>query len=223
MNISLFKKSALALAAFGVLASAPARADNLVISPDVAAPSFTVNVSGSSKDVLATLFSVNDQTTGTSFLAFCFELLQNMNAGAYVPPGLPYSAGSTVSAATQALFDQSYASLDLTNRSQVAGFQIALWETLDDSNRSTGAYTNWLGDTGSAVEANALAVADDLLTKVRSGAPGTANYQLITWNNSTSQDLIQAVPGGNKVPEPATALLGALSLGGVVALRRRWN
>lgn len=223
MNFTFLKRPALAMAALGVLASASAQANDLVISPDLAAPSFTVDVSGSSKDVLATLFTVSDQTTGGSFLAFCFELLQNMGAGAYVPPGLPYTAGSVVSAATQALFNQSYASIDLGNQAQVAGFQIALWETLDDSNRSSGTYTNWVGDTGSAVETNALAVADALLTKVRAGAPDTANYLLTTWSNPTSQDLIQAVPGGNQVPEPSTALLGALGLGSLVALRRRWS
>lgn len=223
MNFTSFKKPALAMAVIGVLASASAQANDLVISPDLGAPSFTVDVSGTSKDVVATLFTVSDQTTGSSFLAFCYELLQNIGAAAYVPPGLPYTAGSVVSAATQALFNQSYASIDLGNQAQVAGFQIALWETLDDSNRNSGAYTNWLGDTGSAVEANALAVADDLLAKVRSGAPNTADYQLTAWNNATSQDLIQAAPRGNQVPEPSSALLGMLGLGSLVALRRRSN
>lgn len=223
MNFTSFKKPALAVAVVGALASASAQANDLVIAPDLGAPSFTVDVNGTRKDVLATLFTVSDQTTGSSFLAFCYELMQNIGAGAYAAPGLAYTAGGAVSAATQALFNQSYASIDLGNQTQVAGFQIALWETLDDSNRNSGAYTDWLGDTGSVIEANALAVADALLAKVRSGAPNTGDYQLTAWGNSTSQDLIQAVPRGNQVPEPSSALLGMLGLGGLVALRRRLN
>ena len=54
------------------------------------------------------------------------------------------------------------------------------------------------------------------------GAPATGNYNLTTWLNGSSQDLIQAiVPTGGTVPEPATALLGALGLAGIAAVRRR--
>ncbi|MBL8453584.1 MAG: PEP-CTERM sorting domain-containing protein, partial [Zoogloea sp.] len=42
-----------------------------------------------------------------------------------------------------------------------------------------------------------------------------------SWLNGSSQDLIQATPATGTVPEPATALLGALGLAGIAAVRRR--
>lgn len=218
---SFLKKSALALAAVGLFASASAQADSLVLAQDINALAFSVDVGGTPDDVVAGVFNVNNLTTNTSFLAFCFELLQGVGVGTLTPPGLEFAKGSAVNASTQALFNQSYGSLDFSDAAQLAGFQIALWETLDDNNLGTGAYRNWAGDTGSADEDLALLVADAFLDKIVSAAPASGNYKLNTWLNASSQDLIQAVPATTTVPEPATALLGALGLAGMAALRRR--
>lgn len=222
MNHSnIFKKSAVALAAVGLFASASAQADSLVLEQDINSLAFTVSVGGVQDDVVAGVFNVDNLTTGTSFLAFCFELLQGVGVGALTPPGLEFTAGSAVNANTQALFNQSYATLDFTDASALAGFQIALWETLDDSSLTTGGYQNWVGDTGSFEEELALLVADTFLGDVAAGAPATGNYNLTSWLNGASQDLIQATPATGTVPEPATALLGALGLAGIAAVRRR--
>lgn len=218
---SFFKKSAVALAAVGLFASASAQADSLVLEQDINSLAFTVNVGGVQDDVVAGVFNVNNLTSGTSFLAFCFELLQGVGVGALTPPGLEFSASNAVNANTQALFNQSYATLDFTDASALAGFQIALWETLDDGNLSTGSYQNWVGDTGSFEEDLALLVADTFLGNIAAGAPATGNYKLTSWLNGSSQDLIQATPATGTVPEPATALLGALGLAGIAAVRRR--
>ena len=223
MNHSnIFKKSAVALAAVGLFASASAQADSLVLEQDINSLAFTVNVGGQQDDVVAGVFNVDNLTTGSSFLAFCFELLQGVGVGALTPPGLEFTAGSAVNANTQALFNQSYATLDFNDASAMAGFQIALWEALDDINLSTGNYNGWTGDTGSIDEDLALLVADTFLGNIAAGAPATGNYNLTSWLNGSSQDLIQAiVPTGGTVPEPATALLGALGLAGIAAVRRR--
>ena len=222
MNHSnIFKKSAVALAAVGLFASASAQADSLVLEQDINSLAFTVSVGGVQDDVVAGVFNVDNLTTGTSFLAFCFELLQGVGVGALTPPGLEFTAGSAVNANTQALFNQSYATLDFTDASALAGFQIALWETLDDSSLTTGSYQNWVGDTGSFEEDLALMIADTFLGNVAAGAPATGNYNLTSWLNGTSQDLVQATPPTGTVPEPATALLGALGLAGIAAVRRR--
>jgi len=222
MNHSnIFKKSAVALAAVGLFASASAQADSLVLEQDINSLAFTVNVGGQQDDVVAGVFNVDNLTTGSSFLAFCFELLQGVGVGALTPPGLEFTAASAVNAGTQALFNQSYATLDFNDASAMAGFQIALWETLDDSSLTTGSYQNWVGDTGSFEEDVALIVAETFLDKVVSGAPATGNYNLTSWLNGASQDLIQATTPTGTVPEPATALLGALGLAGIAAVRRR--
>ncbi|MBN8284334.1 PEP-CTERM sorting domain-containing protein [Zoogloea sp.] len=217
---NIFKKSALALAAVGLFASASAQADSLVIEQDINSLAFTVNVSGTQDDVVAGVFNVDNLTTGTSFLAFCFELLQGVNVNALTPPGLVFTAGSTANADLQTLFNQSYSSLDFNDASQLAGFQIALWETLDDKSLTSGTYRNWAGDTGSIEEDLALIVAETFLDNITLGAPGTGNYKLTTWLNGNSQDLIQATPG-TTVPEPTSMLLGALGLAGMAAVRRR--
>lgn len=221
MNHSnIFKKSAVALAAVGLFASASAQADSLVLEQDINSLAFSVSVNGNKDDVVAGIFNVDNLTNSTSFLAFCFELLQGVNVNALTPPGLVFTAGSPANADLQTLFNQSYAGLDFGDASQLAGFQIALWETLDDKNLATGSYKNWVGDTGSFEEDVALLVADTFLGKIAAGAPATGNYKLTTWLNGNSQDLIQATPG-TTVPEPATALLGALGLAGIAAVRRR--
>lgn len=217
---NIFKKSAVALAAVGLFASASAQADSLVIEQDINALAFTVSVGAMQDDVVAGVFNVENLTTGSSFLAFCFELLQGVGVGALTPPGLEFTAGNVVNANTQALFNQSYATLDLTDASALAGFQIALWETLDDGNLTTGTYKNWVGDTGSFEEDLALLVAETFLDNITLGVPGTGNYKLTTWLNGNSQDLIQATPG-TTVPEPTSMLLGALGLAGMAAVRRR--
>ncbi|WP_347248334.1 PEP-CTERM sorting domain-containing protein [Zoogloea sp.] len=218
---SFFKKSAVALAAVGLFASASAQADSLVLEQDINSLAFTVNVGGQQDDVVAGVFNVDNLTTGGSFLAFCFELLQGVGVGSLTPPGLEFTAGSAVNANTQMLFNQSYATLDFTDASALAGFQIALWETLDDGNLTTGTYKNWVGDTGSFEEDLALLVAETFLDNIAAGLPATGNYKLTTWLNDSSQDLVQATPGTGTVPEPATALLGALGLAGIAAIRRR--
>ena len=217
---SFFKKSAVALAAVGLFASASAQADSLVLEQDINSLAFTVNVGGQQDDVVAGVFNVDNLTTGGSFLAFCFELLQGVGVGALTPPGLEFTPGNVVNANTQALFNQSYATLDLTDASALAGFQIALWETLDDNSLTSGSYRNWTGDTGSIEEDLALIVAETFLDNITLGAPATGNYKLTTWLNGNSQDLIQATPG-TTVPEPTSMLLGALGLAGLAAVRRR--
>ncbi len=222
MNHSnIFKKSAVALAAVGLFASASAQADSLVLEQDINSLAFTVSANGVQDDVVAGVFNVDNLTTGTSFLAFCFELLQGVGVGALTPPGLEFTASTAVNADTQALFNQSYATLDFSDASAMAGFQIALWETLDDSSLTTGSYQNWVGDTSSFEEDLALMIADTFLGNVAAGAPATGNYNLTSWLNGTSQDLVQATPPTGTVPEPATALLGALGLAGIAAVRRR--
>lgn len=224
ISCSKLTQSALAVAAFGLFASASAHADSLVLTPYANALTFNVNVTtvASPVNVKAGYFSVTDETTASAFKAFCIELLQGVSTAALTTPGISFDAASNTSANVQRLFNQSYDSLgDFSDKSKVAGFQIALWETLDDDNLSTGNYSGWSGASSNPLLAGAqnaaLTYAADFLNNVNTNAPATDSFNLTLWTNATSQDLIQA----NRVAEPATALLSGLGLAGLAALRRR--
>lgn len=216
----ILKKSALALAAIGLFASASAQADSLVLDQDINSLSFNVDVNGTNHDVLAGSFNVSNLTTGGSFLAFCFELLQGVNVGSLTPPGLDFTASPTASADLQTLFNQTFSGLNLNSAVELAGFQIAIWETLDNNDLYSGNYSNWSGATNSTDENEALDSAWIFLEKLTANDPATGNYTLTSWSNPNSQDLVQATPGST-VPEPASLTLGALGLAGLAALRRR--
>lgn len=216
MQISNMKKAALAFAAAGLMASASAHADSLLLDQDVnTLLAFTVDVSSVSKSVETGVFNVANQTTGGSFLAFCSELLQGVAVEA-VTTGLEFSPSGVVPAAVQTLYNQSFSLVNPTSAVEVAGFQIALWEAMDDGDLFGGALQNWAGKTGSVTESEALDQAWIYLTALADGDPSTASYKLTNWGNALSQDIIEA-----KIPEPTSMALGALGLAGLSFVRRR--
>lgn len=216
MQISNMKKAALAFAAAGLMASASAHADSLLLDQDVnTLLAFTVDVSGLTKSVETGVFNVANQTTGASFLAFCSELLQGVAVGA-VTTGLEFSPTGVIPVAVQTLYNQSYSLVNPTSAVEVAGFQIALWEAMDNGDLYSGAVQNWAGKTGSATETEALDQAWIYLQALADGDPATGSYQLTNWSNGTSQDIIEA-----KIPEPTSLALGALGLAGLSIVRRR--
>jgi len=223
-HFPLFKKAALALAAAGMLASASAHADSLVMAPDQdVLLGFNVDVVGvagtTTHQVDTTVFDINSG----SFAAFCYELLAGVSNAA-LTTGADFTAGSSVPSAVQSLFNQSYSKVHLNSAVEVAGFQIALWEALDDSNLDTGNLKNWVGIPDAIHSASDLTEAWDIawvyLEDLRNGAPATGSFSLTTWSSDSSQDLISATPN-HKVPEPTTLMLGALGLAGLSVVRRR--
>ena len=125
MHAPIFKKAALALAAAGLMASASAHADPLLLDQDQnTLMAFNVSVGGTTHSVDTGVFNVVNQTTNSGFVAFCYELLQGVSVDA-VTTGLEFVAGSTVPAAVQTLYNQSYSLVNPTSAVEVAGFQIA--------------------------------------------------------------------------------------------------
>lgn len=219
MHAPIFKKAALALAAAGLMASVPAHADTLATELDInSLMGFTVDTASAGPLAVDTgILNVSNLSTGGSFLAFCYELLQGINSNAL--NGLPFDASSVIPVAVQTLFNQSYAEVHFDNAVEVAGFQIALWETLDDNNLNTGNFSNWAGATNSADEGDALFNAEIFLDRVANGGANTGNYQLTIWQSPDSQDIIQASTAA--IPEPTSLMLGALGLAGLSLVRRR--
>lgn len=224
-HFPLFKKAALALAAAGMLASASAHAESLVMAPDQdVLLGFNVDVAGVTHQVDTTVFGINNG----SFTAFCYELLAGISNAA-LTTGTDFTArtivpGDVQTDAVQTLFNQSYSLVHLNSAVEVAGFQIALWEALDDGDLETGNLKNWVGIPDAVHTAADLSEAWDIawvyLENLRGGAPSTGNFALTTWSSDSSQDLISATPS-NKVPEPTTLMLGALGLAGLSVVRRR--
>ena len=219
MHAPILKKAALALAAAGLMASVPAHADTLATELDInSLMGFTVDTANAGPLTVDTgVLNVTNLSTGSSFLAFCYELLQGVSVNTLT--GLPFDASSVIPAAVQTLFNQSYAEVHFDNAVEVAGFQIALWETLDDNNLNTGNLSNWGGATNSADEGDALFNAEIFLDRVANGDPSTGNYQLTIWQSPDSQDVIQASAAA--IPEPTSLMLGALGLAGLSLVRRR--
>lgn len=119
------------------------------------------------------------------------------------------------------LFNTAYKGVDLTNATQSAGFQLALWEIVNETAGSP--YALGSGNFSAAGSAAAASYADSLLAGL-SGAV-TQHYRL-TFLQSTdpraadghySQNLVTVSP----VPLPAAGLMLMAGLGGLGLMRRR--
>lgn len=190
-------------------------------------------VSGTPSHVGATGFSITDISGSLgSFTAWCLDISHRLmgvgQSQSYSVTSNPYSNSYGLSNSArnrvQSVFDANYASLNLTNGDQAAGFQMALWEA---------AYEK---------RTNPLSVSSGLFRASSTGSTSLANQYLSNaanytgnqrWNLSflqvsgygpnrgvnTGQNLVTVSP----VPLPAAGLLllTALAGTGVLARRRR--
>jgi hypothetical protein len=167
--------------------------------------SYTFN--GSAGSSVAGQFALTGDNGFGDFLAFCVDLERFLNNGLgkayHVNNGL---FGDAVVDNLTALYNTAHNGLNTSVANEMAGFQLAAWEIVYDSNDldlEDGVFQ-------SADNGGARAVAAGFLTGLT--GPATGNYRLTFLDSdSGGQDLVTATP----VPLPAAAwMLGA----GVAAL-----
>lgn len=187
----------------------------------------TIEANGDSRTVRAGAFSVSDGVG--NFLAWCLDIFNNVSLPApYTITETPFSAttgtftASVVDNLTR-LFNTAYTSVDVSNNAQAAGFQLALWEVITESDSSfdvTSGDFQWTGGSTGARD-----FANEYLGMM--SGPETEQFVLTffesgvdAYGNQFSQNLVSVAP----IPLPAGVwLLGAGLLGLVAVGRRRRN
>lgn len=215
MNGSI-KATSVALALVAIFGSSSAFADTADLKVELLdvgnSIGFTVNSISPAQTLSESAGVLTAEGNALSFLAFCTEVLQPLSLSA-----VTYTTSSRmISSDLQSLYNTGYASLSNSTDQfdRAAGFQIALWEILDDKNLGNGNFSGWTVDTGS----DALTYAQNFLSGL--GGPVTGNYQLTRWVNPLQQDILQATPIPS-VPEPSMAAMFTLGLLGLGAAARR--
>lgn len=207
-------KTLLTAMAFAGLAGA-AQADALRIAPTTVGTgpgsSYSHLVSLPEYRGVATQWTVNNQTTGDRFLAYCMEISQTLQQGAeheYV------RSEYTASADIAELYDRFYADATAGNKEMAITFQLALWMLLDQVAE----------DHPDNQAKPYVTAADALIDVVRSSDTGydAGQYQYYRWTNDSQQDILQVLANRpNEVPEPHTHALLLGSLGLLAAMRSK--
>lgn len=208
-----------ATAAFTVLA---AQADTLVIDFDFLGPTFdyTATLATPSQSITVSPFLVANQTTTASFVAFCIEPFVPLSASSAMLPGnATYSSATPYNAVSvQALYNGYYGNA-LSNGTEAAAFQFALWELVAEFTLSPN-LTN-----GNFAFANAADPAVVRGQQMLAGIGAATNiYSLSAYTTSNANlDRSQNVLTAVLVPEPGTyaMMVAGLALVGAAAARRR--
>jgi hypothetical protein len=167
-------------------------------------------------------FNMTD-TTGPMgrFLAWCVDVshyLGTTGANSYTITDTPFASSYGFDAGqmarVQSVFDANFAALDVASGNQAAGFQLALWNALYDTDSTVMA-----GAFSAMVNVDILEIANSFLT-LADGYSGTSAWDLtFLGSNTGKQNLVTATPAA--VPVPATGLLLLAALGGLGLARRR--
>jgi hypothetical protein len=178
-------------------------------------------------NVLAGGFAVKVGTS--SFTAWCLDIVNYLRLPSdYKLTTTPFPSRLLTPVQTgniERLFETAFKTLTLGNAAQSAGFQLALWEIVNEVNEAvlklgTGNFRV------SSNNANAITEGQGFLDRL--GTPISQSYALSYYasydsrapanrNGHYSQNLVSAAP----IPLPAAGWLMLAALGGFAALRRR--
>ena len=154
-----------------------------------------------------------------SFLAWCLDIshyLGTSGESSYTVTDTPFASSygldSGQMARVQSVFDANFGLLDVTVGNQAAGFQLALWNALYD--------TDWViagGAFSATASTSILSLANGYLTAAHLFSGDSVWNLTFLESNTGRQNLVTATP----VPLPAGGLLLLAALGGLGLARRR--
>jgi hypothetical protein len=160
-----------------------------------------------------------------TFTAFCLDIGHRLSLpSSYEVTTTPF-AGSTLSSAQQgairALFNTGYDPAELGDANFSAGFQLALWEIV---NETSGTYALEAGSFAASGFNGALAVANSLLANL--GGPAIGNWRVVYLQSLDGGDSNDVQDSQNlvtvaAVPLPAAGLLLLAALAGLGVASRR--
>ncbi len=175
-------------------------------------------------------FRMTDVTsTGSvlgSFIAWCLDIthpLGTTGSHLYTITSAPftnsYGLDSAQMARVQSVFDANYAGLTVTDNTQAAGFQVALWNALYDKDDLAGTGVFSISNATSAYMA-VIGQADVYLAAA-AGFSGASVWNLAFLESAATDEVRQNLVTATPVPVPAAAGLLLLALGGLAAAGRR--
>ncbi len=167
---------------------------------------------------------------GTNFIAFCLDITGTIVSGKdYVINNVnPFQPGRELSALqrqnVEDLFDAAYGGVDVTDSTDAAAFQLALWEAAYETDAgplslASGTRIGSGIDIGGRTNGAAItARAQEFLDAIGTWG-GSDNYfvNFLDASEDARQDLVTAAP----IPVPAAGLLLVTGLGALGAMRRR--
>ena len=182
-------------------------------------------------NVNAGAFNMKDQDTLESFTVFCLDLLANIYPKrdyGYKTTETPFSnsvdlmtidgSGYTGVDRIQRIFDAGY-STALVNKVSSAGFQVALWNAVYDTDWSVSQGAGEFYQVGTENE-DVRSAANTFLSAAmdyRGGKKWNLTFLESTATDPRSQNLVTMAP----VPLPAAGFMLLTALGGLFAARRR--
>lgn len=190
-----------------------------------------VNVSAPSANALAGGFRLKDQDQNP-FVAWCLDILNDLsipNSGRhYNVTDTPFAGvknllSDITLANVKGLFETAYKAVDLADNVQSAGFQLALWEVLYETESTFDLRDGAFKQTKSGTAQDDAEEAANGYLALLEGGVVTQSYAFTFYESKTNQhgdQLSQNLVSVSEVPLPAAAWMLGLGVAGLFGVRR---